>query len=398
MARADRFTFLDTPKTRVLRSNFPHAENFSVTTTAAAALRKTALNHTHRRMGAKMVDFGGWDMPLEYSGILSEHEAVRTRAGLFDVSHMGEIEIRGREALDLVQWVSCNDASKLTIGQAHYSGLMTDRGTFVDDLLVHKIADDHYFLCVNASNQDRDFAHIGAQNRFGAAIENAGPRYSQLAIQGPRALEILQPLTSVPISPIRYYHFAFGHVGGVHCLIARTGYTGEDGFEIYFDPAHSEKLWNEILAAGKSFGLIPCGLGARNTLRLEAGMSLYGHEIDETTTPLDAGLAWICKLGKGPFLGSEVISEEKKAGIRRKLVGFEMLDKRIGRDGYPVEIAGAEVGRVTSGGPAPFLKKKIGIAYVPVESSEIGTAIRIGIRGQFAPARIAPLPFYKRSS
>jgi aminomethyltransferase len=310
---------------------------------------------------------------------------------------MGEIEIRGREALDLVQWISCNDASKLASGQAHYSGLMTERGTFVDDILVHKMADDHYFLCVNASNQDRDFAHIVERNRYGAVVENSGPRYSQLAVQGPRALEILQPLVSVPISPIRYYHFAFGKVCGVHCLIARTGYTGEDGFEIYFDPGHSEKLWNEILAAGNSFGLIPCGLGARNTLRLEAGMCLYGHEIDETTTPLEAGLAWICKLAKGPFLGNELISEQKKAGVRRKLVGFEMLDKRIGRDGYPVAVEGTESGRVTSGGPAPFLKKNIGMAYVPAAAAEPGAAIEIAIRGQFVPARITALPFYKRA-
>ncbi|HKV48247.1 MAG TPA: glycine cleavage system aminomethyltransferase GcvT [Candidatus Acidoferrales bacterium] len=369
-----------------------------MTTTATASLRKTALNLVHRRMGAKMVDFGGWDMPLEYSGILSEHEAVRTRAGIFDVSHMGEIEIRGREALNLVQWVSCNDASKLAIGQAHYSGLMTDRGTFVDDILVHKLSDEHYFLCVNASNQDRDFEHIVEHNRYGADIENAGPRYSQLAIQGPRALEILQPLASVPISPVRYYHFTFGKVSGVDCLIARTGYTGEDGFEIYFDPGHSEQLWNQILAAGESFGLIPCGLGARNTLRLESGMALYGHEIDETTTPLEAGLSWICKLGKGPFLGNEQISEQKKSGLRRKLVGFEMQDKRIGRDGYRVLVNGEETGRVTSGGPAPFLKKNIGMAYVPAGSAEPGTPIEIEIRASAVPARIVPLPFYKRRS
>ena len=348
-------------------------------------------------MDAKMVDFGGWDMPLEYSGILAEHDAVRTRAGIFDVSHMGEIEISGREALDLVQWVSCNDASNLAIGQAHYSGLMTDRGAFVDDLLVHKISDDRYFLCVNASNQDRDFEHIVEHNRFGAVLENAGGRYSQLAIQGPRTLEILQPLASVPIAPILYYYFSFGKLCGVDCLIARTGYTGEDGFEIYFEPRYSEKLWDEILAAGKSFGLIPCGLGARNTLRLEAGMCLYGHEIDETTTPLEAGLGWICKLGKGPFLGNEVIAEQKKAGVRRKLVGFEMLDRRIGRDGYPVMVAGEETGRVTSGGPAPFLKKNIGMAYVPAASAAAGTPIEISIRGGLAPGRITPLPFYKRS-
>jgi aminomethyltransferase len=348
-------------------------------------------------MGAKMVDFGGWDMPLEYSGILSEHDAVRMRAGLFDVSHMGEIEVRGRHALDLVQWVTCNDASKLAIGQAQYSGLMTQRGTFVDDLLVHKISDEHYFLCVNASNQDRDFEHIVEHNRFGASLENAGPRYSQLAVQGPRALEILQPLASVPLAPIQYYHFSFGKVCGVDCMIARTGYTGEDGFEIYFAPEHSDHLWHQIMAAGKSFGLLPCGLGARNTLRMEAAMCLYGHEIDDSTTPFEAGLGWICKLGKGPFLGSDVLAEQKKAGLQRKLAGFEMRDKRIGRDGYPVMIAGQERGRVTSGGPAPFLKKNIGMAYVPVASAQLGAPIEIGVRGQFVPACITALPFYKRN-
>jgi aminomethyltransferase len=367
-----------------------------VTTPATAELRKTALHSLHRRLGAKMVNFGGWDMPLEYSGILAEHEAVRTRAGLFDVSHMGEIEIRGTEALDLVQKVSCNNAAKLAIGQAHYSGLMKDRGTFVDDLLVHKISDTHYLLCVNAGNQDDDYDHIVANNMGQAKVENAGPRYSQLALQGPRAKNILQKLTPLPLDPIRYYHFAFDKVSGVDCLIARTGYTGEDGFEIYFDPEHSEKIWNDLMQAGESFGLLPCGLGARNTLRMEAGMCLYGHEIDETTTPLEAGLAWICKLDKGPFLGSGLLEEQKRCGIDRRLVGFEMLDKRIGRDGYPVLIEGREAGKVTSGGPAPFLKKNIGMAYVPATTGGAGTKIEISIRGQAAPAQIVALPFYKR--
>ena len=371
-------------------------EKSPVNTSAAVELRKTALNSIHRRLGAKMVNFGGWDMPVEYSGILAEHEAVRTRAGLFDVSHMGEIEVRGPGALPLVQWVTCNDAAKLAVGQAHYSGLMTPRGTFVDDLLVHKISDTHYLLCVNASNQDADFEHIVAHNKFDAQIENAGPRYSQLAIQGPRAKEILQLLTPVALDPIRYYHFTFGKVSDVDCLIARTGYTGEDGFEIYFAPEHSEKLWNDLLHAGESAKMIPCGLGARNTLRLEAGMCLYGHEIDDTTTPWEAGLGWICKMEKAPFLGSEVLAQQKQTGMPRKLVGFEMLDKRIGRDGYPVLIAGRETGRVTSGCPAPFLKKNIGMAYVPPQSSAVGTDIEISIRGQAAAARIVPLPFYKR--
>jgi aminomethyltransferase len=368
-----------------------------VTTQATAEVRKTALNPVHRARRAKMVNFGGWDMPLEYSGILSEHDAVRTRAGLFDVSHMGEIEIRGPQALELVQWVACNDASKLAVGQAQYSGLMTDRGTFVDDLLVHKISDTHYLLCVNAANQDTDFAHMQSHNRFRAQVENAGPRYSQLAIQGPRAKEILQQLTPVALDSIRYYHFAFGRVSGVECLIARTGYTGEDGFEMYFDPQYSDKLWAELLKAGESAGLIACGLGARNTLRLEAGMCLYGHEIDDTTTPWEAGLGWICRMDKGPFLGSDVLRQQKERGIPRQLVGFEMLDKRIGRDGYPVMIAGREAGRVTSGGPSPTLKKNIGMAYVPPDRSRVGTGIEVGIRGQAVPAQIVALPFYKRA-
>lgn len=348
-------------------------------------------------MGAKMVSFGGWDMPIEYSGILAEHEAVRTRAGLFDVSHMGEIEVRGTDALDLVQWVTCNDTAKLAIGQAQYSGLMTSQGTFVDDLLVHKLSDTHYLLCVNASNQDRDFDHILAHNRFDAKVENTGPRYSQLAIQGPRAKEILQRLTRTELDPIRYYHFTFGEVDRIRCLIARTGYTGEDGFEIYFHPEHTETLWNRLLDAGQSAQMIPCGLGARNTLRLEAGMCLYGHEIDDSTTPWEAGLAWICKLDKGEFLGSARLAEQKKATLERKLIGFEMLDKRIGRDGYPILVGSRQAGCVTSGGPAPFLKKNVGMGYLPPSSAAVGNEIGVSIRGHAAPARIVALPFYKRS-
>jgi aminomethyltransferase len=347
-------------------------------------------------MGAKMVNFGGWDMPVEYSGIISEHLATRTAAGLFDVSHMGEIEVHGGTALDLVQHVTCNDAAKLAVGQAQYSGLMTQRGTFVDDLLVHKISDRHYFLCVNAGNQDADFAHIRNNNAPGAELENAGERYSQLAIQGPKALGIMQRLTKAPIHELKYYWFTFGEVNGIHCLIARTGYTGEDGFEIYFEPAHSEKLWNDLLEAGKADGLIPCGLGARNTLRLEAGMCLYGHEIDETTTPWEAGLGWICKPAKGDFMGRDLLVRQKEEGLKRTLVGFEMTSPRIARDGCDIVKDGANIGRVTSGSPAPFLKKNIGMAYVPPGMEKPGTEIQIGIRGNEAAARIVPLPFYKR--
>lgn len=352
----------------------------------------------HRGLNAKMVDFGGWDMPVEYSGILAEHHAVRTAAGLFDVSHMGEIEIRGPRALDLVQWISCNDASKLAIGQAQLSGLMTDKGTFVDDLLVHKISDTHYFLCVNAGNQDKDFEHLVSNNRFGAdaQVENAGPKYTQLAIQGPKALGILQGLTDSKLNDLRYYRFTFGLVNGVECLIARTGYSGEDGCEIYFAPQHSEKMWNDLMDGGRADGMIPCGLGARNTLRLEAGMCLHGHEIDDTITPWEAGLAWICKPDKGNFLGRDVLVAQKQAGLRRVLAGFEVDDKLIARDGYPVFVGEQAVGKVTSGSPSPTLKKNIGMAYVPMEHSALGTQIQIGIRNQKAPAHIVKLPFYKR--
>jgi aminomethyltransferase len=367
-----------------------------VTSPSTSQLRKTALNTVHRRHNAKMVDFGGWDMPVEYTGIIAEHMATRTAAGLFDVSHMGEIEIRGRHALDLVQHITCNDASKLIVGQAHYSGLMTERGTFVDDLLVHKFSDEHYFLCVNAGNQDQDFEHILKNNCWDVQIENAGPRYSQLALQGPKAVGILQRFTKVDLAPIPYYHFTFGAVDGVDCLIARTGYTGEDGFEIYFAPEHTEKLWNNFLDAGGSQGLIPCGLGARNTLRLEASMCLYGHEIDDTTTPYEAGLGWICKLDKGEFLGREILVRQKQQGLERTLVGLEMQDRLIARDGCPISIDGKLSGRVTSGSPAPFLKKNIGMAYVPPAFKAAGTDLGVEIRGKLAPARIVPMPFYKR--
>ena len=341
-----------------------------MTSPTTTQLRKTALNAAHRRLNAKMVNFGGWDMPVEYSGILAEHMATRTAAGLFDVSHMGEIEVRGERALDLVQHVTCNDAAKLAVGQAQYSGLMTEQGTFVDDLLVHKISGTHYLLCVNAGNQEKDFEHICAHNRWTTQIENAGERYSQLALQGPKALGILQRFTTVPLESIHYYHFTFGAVDGIDCLIARTGYTGEDGFEIYFAPEYSEKLWFNLLEAGTSHGLLPCGLGARNTLRLEASMCLYGHEIDDTTTPWEAGLAWICKPEKGEFLGREALILQKEKGVERTLVGFEMQNRLIARDGCRVSIGGKQSGRVTSGSPAPFLKKNIGMAYVPPASED----------------------------
>lgn len=363
-------------------------------------LKKTALNEVHRKHGGKMVDFGGWDMPVQYpAGTIAEHLAIRTGAGMFDVSHMGEIEIKGAQALDLVQHLTCNDASKLADYQIQYSGLMTPNGCFVDDILVHRFAADHYFLCVNASNSDKDFDWIKSNaTDFDAEVTNLSANYSQLAIQGPRALEVMQPLTDVDLSAIKYYWFTTGHVDGVPAIIARTGYTGEDGVEIYFDPSESERLWNKIIEAGQPQGLIPCGLASRNTLRLEAKMALYGHEIDDTTTVLEADLAWCCKLGKGDFIGRERLVEQKETGLTRKLVGFEVLDKGIARDGYSAFIGDQEVGHVTSGSPAPYLKKNIGLAYLPIEHTTIGTKFEIDVRGRRLAAEVVPTPFYKRSS
>jgi len=360
-------------------------------------LLKTPLNAVHRSLGAKMVDFGGWDMPVEYKGVLDEHRAVRHGVGLFDVSHMGELDVRGPQALDLVQHISVNDASKLQLGQAQYSALLYGHGGFVDDILVHKVADEHYFLCVNASNQDKDYAHIVANNRFDATIENAGPRYAQLAIQGPLATGVAQKLTDINLAPIKRYHFVDGHFGGAPARIARTGYTGEDGWEIYVAPEHAVRLWNEILMAGKSVEIMPCGLGARNTLRLESAMPLYGHEIHASITPWEAGLDWIVKLDKGDFLGREALVKQKQQGITRKLAGFEVKGRGIARDGYEILSNGAGSGWVTSGAPAPALGKNIGMCFLPISLAEPGNAIEISVRGRGVEAVTIPMPFYKRA-
>lgn len=360
-------------------------------------LKATPLNATHRKMGAKMVDFGGWDMPVQYSGILYEHKAVREAVGLFDVSHMGEIEVTGPEALALVEHVSTNAAAKLKIGQAHYSGLLYEHGGFVDDILVHKVADDSFFICVNASNQDKDFAHIVEHNRFDAEVVFASDRYAQLAIQGPKGLATLQKLTATPLAPIKYYQFQDGEVSGTPARIARTGYTGEDGFEIYVDPDQAERLWSEILDAGKEFGIRPCGLGARNTLRLESKMALYGHEIDATITPLEADLSWIVKFDKGDFVGRAALEKQKSAGVTRKLTGFEMTARGIGRDGYEVHVQNAAAGWVTSGGPSPTLGKNIGLCYLPTALAKPGEPIQVIVRNQPVDAVTVATPFYKRA-
>src|SRR5579864_9390155 len=360
-------------------------------------LKATPLNAAHRRMGAKMVDFGGWDMPVQYSGILEEHSAVRKNVGLFDVSHMGEIEIRGAGAFALTDSVTTNAVGKLKIGQAQYSGLLYEHGGFVDDILVHKVADDHYFLCVNASNQEKDYEHIAAHNRHTAKVEFASPRYAQLAIQGPKGLPTLQKLTKTDLAPIAYYHFVDGVVSGAPARIARTGYTGEDGFEIYIAPEQAERIWNQLLGAGQEFGIKPCGLGARNTLRLEAKMALYGHEIHASITPYEADLGWIVKMDKADFIGKAALAKQKELGIKRKLVGFEMTGRGIGRDGYEVYLDGAAAGWVTSGGPSPTLNKNIGLCYLPVDRAKPGAHIQVMIRNQQVEAIIAPTPFYKRA-
>jgi aminomethyltransferase len=344
-----------------------------------------------------MVDFGGWDMPVQYSGIIEEHNAVRSSVGLFDVSHMGEIEIRGPQAADLTDFVTTNAVRKLKTSQIHYSGLLYDHGGFVDDILVHKVADDHYFLCVNASNQEKDFDHIVAQNRFEAEVEFSSDRYAQLAVQGPRARDTVQKLTPVDLSAIKYYWFADGVACGAPARIAHTGYTGEDGFELYVDPAEAERVWKEIMAAGAEFGIKPCGLGARNTLRLEAKMALYGHEIDASISPLEADLNWIVKLDKGDFVGRDALLKQKEAGVKRRLAGFEMCGRGIGRDGYEVWLDGAPAGWVTSGSPSPTLGKNIGLCYLPVEHAQPGRPIQVVVRNQPVDAVTVETPFYKRA-
>jgi aminomethyltransferase len=361
------------------------------------ALKRTPLHALHVSMGAKMVDFGGWDMPVQYSSLVEEHHAVRKAVGLFDVSHMGEIELRGPEAVQLVDYVTTNAASRLRIGQAQYSGLLYEHGGFVDDILVHKVADDHLFLCVNAANQEKDFEHIHDANKFDAQVEFASGRYAQIAVQGPEALHTLQRLTPVDLAAISYYWFKDGTVSGTQARIARTGYSGEDGFEIYIAPADAPRIWRELLEAGREFGIKPCGLGARNTLRLEAKMALYGHEIHASITPYEADLGWMVKLDKGEFIGRAALAKQKEHGVRRKLVGFEMRGRGIGRDGYEVRLEGEAAGWVTSGSPAPSLNKNIGLCYLPAGEARLGRAIQVIVRNQAVEAETVNTPFYKRA-
>jgi len=373
-----------------------------VATSVSPTLRKTALNAMHRRMGAKMVDFGGWDMPVEYSGLIAEHMAVRTGVGLFDVSHMGDIQLRGPGSLDAIQHITMNDASRLQMGQAHYSAMLYPEGTFVDDVIVHKLSDNDYLIVINAGTREKDYGWV-RQNvqRFNCHASDYSDYYTQLAIQGPRAAETLARLTNVDLSTIKGYWFKWGTVCGLaNTLIARTGYTGEDGFEIYVpsDVATSERVWNEVLEAGREFGILPCGLGARNTLRLESAMSLYDHEISAKINVFEAHLDRFLKLDKGPFLGSDALKKiEAEGGPKRKLVGLEIVERGIARDGYPVlDAAGKRIGEVTSGSPAPFLKKNIALAYVPRELAVVDGEVAVEVRGNAVKARVVATPFYRR--
>jgi aminomethyltransferase len=367
-----------------------------------SALRKTPLNAVHRQLGAKMVDFGGWDMPVEYSGLIAEHMAVRTGVGLFDVSHMGDIQLRGPESLDAIQHICMNDASKLQVGQAQYSAMLYPQGTFVDDVIVHKFSDNDYLIVINAGTREKDYNWVKSNaQKFQCHVSDYSDYYTQLAIQGPKAAETLQKLTNVDLSTIKFYWFKWGTVCGLpNTLIARTGYTGEDGFEIYIpsDEATSMRVWEEVLEAGGEFGIIPCGLGARNTLRLESALSLYGHEISETINVFEAGLDRFCKLEKGPFIGSEALQRViASGGPERKLVGLEVIERGIARDGYGVFIeAGAQIGTVASGSPAPFLKKNIALALVARDYAAFDKEVFVQVRNTMVRAKVVPTPFYRR--
>jgi aminomethyltransferase len=360
-------------------------------------LKRTPLGNVHRLLGARMTEFAGWDMPVQYSGPIQEHMAVREAAGLFDVSHMGEIDIEGPGAMDLLQWVTTNDVSKLKDNQVQYSALTNPGGGIIDDLVLYRINSQYFILVVNASNTEKDFAWLKRQAAsFDVEAYDTSAGYALLAIQGPVAERILQGLTDHMLDRVPYYWSQRVKVDGVDCRVSRTGYTGEDGFEILCNPADASHVWNRLLVTGHSRGLIPCGLAARNTLRLEASYRLWGHDMDETTTPIEAGLGWIAKLDKGDFMGRESIERQKREGTSRQLVGFVVEDRAPARDGYPVIVGGRQTGQVSSGSPAPFLKKNVGMAYLPSHYASPGEQIFIVVRGREVPARVVDMPFYKR--
>ncbi len=374
---------------------------------ALPVMRKTALNAVHRQMGAKMVPFGGWDMPVEYpasvgGGIIAEHMAVRSGVGIFDVSHMGDIRLAGPGALAAVQHISMNDASRLAIGQAQYSALLYPEGTFVDDVIVHRLGEEEYLLVINAGTREKDFNWVRDNTRqFDCKVEHLSDDFTQIAIQGPKGVNLLQKLTDADLSAVKFYWVTRGTVCGLkNILIARTGYTAEDGFEIYIpsDEATSARVWNEILAAGKEFGVVPCGLGSRNTLRLEGKLPLYGHEISDTINVWEAGLDRFCKMEKPDFIGRAALEKARSQAPKNTLVGLEMTGRGIARDDYKIlDDAGRQIGYVTSGSPGPWVKKNIALAYVPPEFANVGSTVNVEIRGQGVEAQVVPTPFYKRA-
>jgi aminomethyltransferase len=360
-------------------------------------IRRTPLHDEHVAADGRMVDFAGWRLPIRYAGLIDEHKAVRTRAGLFDVSHMGEASVRGPQAVEYLQRLTCNNVAKLVPGRAHYTALTTPVGSFVDDLLVYCLEADHFLLVLNAANTQKDVAwleeHTGG---FEVEVRDESAEWAQLALQGPRAVEIVAPLTDADPGALRYYGFVRADVAGVPSVLSRTGYTGEDGFEVYCPADGAPRVWRALLESGQPHGLLPAGLGARDTLRLEAKMALYGNDIDESTSVLEADLGWIVKLKKGDFIGRDVLAQQKEQGVERKLVGFEMQGRAIPRHGYPVLVDGERVGEVTSGTFAPFLSKRIGLAYVPIALTVVGSRFDVEIRGRAEAAAVVPTPFYQR--
>lgn len=361
------------------------------------SLKKTSLLEEHRALGAKVVPFAGYEMPVLYTSAVEEHLAVRKNVGLFDVSHMGEFFVTGPDALPFLQRLTCNNVARLADGQVHYSGLMYPEGTFVDDLLVYRFNENKFMLCVNAANRPKDLEWILSHRQGDVEVKDRSDEYTQIAIQGPKALATLQPLVDVNLDEIKYYWFVEGKVDGVDAIISRTGYTGEDGFEIYLANGPAPRIWKRLLETGRPHEVKPCGLAARNTLRLEAKMALYGNDIDGTTNVLEADLGWICKLKKGEFIGRDTLLEVKEKGLTRKLVGFVMTGRGIAREHYPVHIDGKKVSEVSSGSYAPYLEKSIGLAYLPIDKCDVGQSIQIEIRGKMVDAEVVPTPFYKRN-
>ena len=358
-------------------------------------LKKTPLNSVHKRLGAKLIGFAGWEMPLQFSGIIDEHLSVRSSAGVFDVSHMGRIEIRGEKAASLVQRLTTNDVAKMGNGQVHYSLLCYPDGGIVDDITVYKIEDDRFMLCANAVNKDKDFSWIRENNKEKADIIDTSDESCQLAVQGEKAEEVLQKLSDTKLSSLGYFCFGTVKIDGVEAIVSRTGYTGEDGFEIYFSHSKAEKIWDAVFEAGERFNIKPVGLGARDTLRIEMKYLLYGNDIDSKTTPLEAGVGWAVKLGKGDFIGKEVLLRQKEKGVTKKLIGFELIDRGIPRSGYPLYDKDVKVGTVTSGIMSPSLKKPVGMGYLDIGYSNIDTVFDVEIRGKRVKAKVVQTPFYK---